>query len=112
MPVQPNMEVVGCVIPDTAKSMPGAGKFPFRKTPIRRAPRYGNGWECKRGYLEKSADCVRIVVPPNAFLTGTDWKCDRGYRRLGDSCAPINLPENGYLTGFVLQYGLGVRSGL
>jgi hypothetical protein len=48
---------------------------------------YG-GWECDRGYEERSGQCLRIEVPLHAHLSagGHDWQCDPAFRLLEESC--------------------------
>jgi hypothetical protein len=64
-----------------------------------RASRYGNGWDCIRGFRRDGDTCVRIVVPANGYLdaSGRSWRCDRGYRNVNESCLAIQLPPNAYL---------------
>ena len=49
-----------------------------------RAKRYGDGWDCDRGYRKVSQSCVAVKVPTNARLdySGDGWECNRGYRRV------------------------------
>lgn len=62
------------------------------------ASRYGDGWECKRGFIMQAGVCTAIAIPPHASLDsyGNQWSCDRGYERRRDSCAPIVIPANAY----------------
>jgi hypothetical protein len=51
------------------------------------------GWECDRGYEERSGLCLPIEVPQHAHLTarGHDWQCDKGFRLLEETCVvPIS----------------------
>ena len=52
------------------------------------------GWECDRGYEERSGQCLRIEVPLHAHLSrgGHDWQCDPAFRLLEESCVKP-LPE-------------------
>ena len=68
----------------------------------------GKSWSCLRGYMEVDDNCLKIVLPPNAYLAsnsyGSAWLCDRGFEVDGDTCAPIAVPENAFLNGS--GYGL------
>ena len=50
------------------------------------AKRYGNGWECNKGYREVNEGCAAVKVPANAYPTnqsyGRGWECNREYREL------------------------------
>lgn len=61
--------------------------------------RYGDRWECNRGFLKENKKCIIIKVPENAYLnsSGGDWRCRRGYKKENLRCLPINVPDNGYL---------------
>ena len=58
--------------------------------------RYGDRWECNRGYREENDTCAKIMVPDNAFLDrhGKNWVCDRGFSKKGSRCQKITLPQN------------------
>lgn len=62
----------------------------------------GSTWLCARGYRRKQDICVKVDVPPHAFLSersyGTGWECDRGYHAAGNICEKIAVPANGYLS--------------
>ncbi len=61
--------------------------------------RYGDGWECDRGYRSVRGACVGIQVPANAYLdaTGRGWRCDRGYRKADEVCVKLELPPHAFL---------------
>jgi hypothetical protein len=50
--------------------------------------RPSGGWECDRGYEERSGECLLIEVPLNAHLSagGHYWQCDPSFRLLEESC--------------------------
>ena len=47
---------------------------------------YGDGWECIRGYNEVKGACAKIVIPKNAFPTGSS------YGESGNAGAAIKHP--------------------
>lgn len=63
----------------------------------------GQKWSCLRGYMKVDDVCLKIDLPPNAYLSdrgfGSAWLCDRGYEVDGDTCAAIAVPENAFLNG-------------
>lgn len=68
---------------------------------------YGRGWDCIRGYVKSSNQCVPVTVPDNAYLDacGSSWKCHRGYIKSRSSCREVIVPPNAYL--IEAQYGQG-----
>jgi hypothetical protein len=65
------------------------------------------GRMCERGYESQLGVCVRVKVPPHAYLNafGDYWDCMRGYRELDQRCFPITVPAHGHLTD--LAFGKG-----
>jgi hypothetical protein len=63
---------------------------------------FGHDWECTRGYRREGDRCVRLQVPPHAFLdfSGHAWACERGYRQAGDRCIPVQVPPYAFLNYF------------
>src|SRR5680860_1258952 len=78
----------------------------FAEAPPHSHPkRYGEGWECDRGYRVKDNLCVKIQVPANAYLSahGRYWTCKRGFLKDGDSCIKISVPKTGFLDDRVYE---------
>jgi len=75
--------------------------------------RYGDGWECDRGYRDFRRSCVAVEVPANAHLDswGHGWKCSRGYRKTNQACAKIEVPPHAFLSssGSRWECGRGYR---
>ena len=63
---------------------------------------YGDRWECDPGYQAKDGGCVPVVVPENAYATGSSygkaWECKRGFKEEDrSSCVPFVIPEGAFL---------------
>ncbi len=70
------------------------------ETPVNsHVSRYGDGWECDRGFRRVGESCLEVKVPENARLnvSGDRWECSRGFRRNDDSCSVVDVPPNGFL---------------
>lgn len=69
--------------------------------PNSRVDAYGSGWECNKGYREDKGGCVKVVLPPNAYLArrsyGRGWSCNWGYREDNDACKSVVVPKNASL---------------
>jgi hypothetical protein len=61
---------------------------------------YGDNWDCKRGFIKKDRECIKIAVPENGRLNdrGDRWECRRGFKKENGGCAFIKVPENAFLT--------------
>ena len=64
--------------------------------------RYGEGWECDRGYRRDGDACLAIIVPENAYATnrtyGTGWECLHGFQDVDEAtCLEVVVPDRGYL---------------
>ena len=75
-----------------AASEPEGDTGPF----FSHALRYGDGWECQRGYRRIERECIAVSLPPNAFLSaaGEGWTCNRGFAKAEGACAAIDVPAN------------------
>lgn len=63
---------------------------------------YGDRWECDPGYQSKDGGCVPVVVPENAYATGSSygkaWECKRGFKEVDRSaCIQFVIPEGAFL---------------
>jgi hypothetical protein len=76
----------------------GTGNLPANAT----ERTWGEGWDCRQGFLEARGSCTKIRVPYNAFLNdrgyGKGWACERGFIDAGGHCEKVVVPENAYLT--------------
>ncbi len=61
--------------------------------------RYGAGWDCDRGFRERTNSCAPLEIPQegHAGRSGNDWECNRGYQQHDETCVAIEVPSNGYL---------------
>ena len=63
--------------------------------------RYGPGWRCDAGFQKAGDACELVVLPANAYLTGseygTGWACSYGFRQRGDLCTRVRLPEHAHI---------------
>ncbi len=73
-----------------------------------RANTYGDGWECVLGFRAHRQQCVKIVIPENAYPSSISyergWKCAWGYIRTGETCTKIEIPSHAYLNSFGTEW--------
>ena len=85
------------VLMSLSSASAGTGNLPANAT----ARSWGEGWDCRHGFLEAGGSCTEIRVPDNAFLNdrsyGKGWSCHRGYREADDKCIEIMVPANAHL---------------
>lgn len=88
-----------CTCPKRNKFFPnktGGDRYPENA----RVNDYGDGWECKKGYLQDGRDCEAIDLPSNAeyFHNLNGWRCKDGYLQKRYSCKRLIIPKHATLS--------------
>ena len=55
----------------------------------------GSSWACNPGFTKSGNSCLK--VPANAYASGSSWACNPGFTKSGNSC--IKVPANAYASG-------------